>query len=77
MHDLHGLILSKPVLGYQVRNKPCVKSPRHVVPSRNRAEGTRVIDEPGGLVEAGSLGDRGTEAADRSGASMNHQGTPT
>ena len=45
MHDLDGLILTESVLTHQLGHVPCVKPAGHVMPSRDGAEGARVVDE--------------------------------
>ena len=57
----------EPVLGDELREHARVDAPRHVVPRRDRAERTRVVDEAGGARESGGLADRGPEPPDRVG----------
>src|SRR6201984_3110752 len=51
-----SFVFLKPVLGDLLREEGAIHAPRHIMPSRNREEGSGIIVEPNRLVEAPRLG---------------------
>src|SRR5690606_5360372 len=59
---LGGLVLAEPVFGDETGQVSRVDPAGEVVSRRNGGEGTRVVHEPRGVVEAGRLGRQFPEA---------------
>src|SRR5882762_10891632 len=52
LRDFKSLVFVQPMLDDQFREESAVHAPRHVVPSRNRKKGSRVVIKSYGIVEA-------------------------
>src|SRR4029077_8436003 len=56
LRHFQSFVFLKPVLGDLLREKAAIHAPRHIMPSRNREEGTGIIVQTNRLVEARRLG---------------------
>src|ERR1700746_235220 len=56
LRHFQSFVFLKPVLGDLLCEEGAIHAPRHIMPPRNREEGSGIIVEPNRLVEAHRLG---------------------